>query len=100
MQEKDGPDAGQQNVGSNAKALLLITFSRKEQNSMSNPKITKIENMYFAHQIENMGTDYNGFNLVYQKGATKYFSRLFSTRTDQAPSGISHGWPTRWDASG
>ena len=37
---------------------------------MPNPKITKIENIYFAHQIENMGTDYNGFNQVYQKGAT------------------------------
>ena len=37
---------------------------------MSDPKITKIENIYFAHQIENMGTDYNGFNQVYQKGAT------------------------------
>ena len=37
---------------------------------MPNPKITKIENIYFAHQIENMGTDYNGFNQVYQQGAT------------------------------
>ena len=37
---------------------------------MPNPKITKIENISFAHQIENMGTDYNGFNQVYQKGAT------------------------------
>ena len=37
---------------------------------MSDPKITKIENIFFAHQIENMGTDYNGFNQVYQKGAT------------------------------
>ena len=37
---------------------------------MADPKITKVENIYFAHQIENMGTDYNGFNQVYQKGAT------------------------------
>ncbi|MXY84181.1 MAG: mandelate racemase [Gemmatimonadetes bacterium] len=37
---------------------------------MADPKITKIENIYFAHQIENMGTDYNGFNQVYQKGET------------------------------
>ena len=29
---------------------------------MADPKITKIENIYFAHQIENMSTDYNGFN--------------------------------------
>ncbi len=37
---------------------------------MPDPQITKIENIYFAHQIENMGTDYNGFNQVYQKGST------------------------------
>ena len=42
------------------KTLLLIPFSRKERNPMADPKITKIENIYFAHQIENMGTDYNG----------------------------------------
>ena len=34
---------------------------------MAEPRITRIENVSFAHEIENMGTDYNGFNLVYEK---------------------------------
>jgi L-alanine-DL-glutamate epimerase-like enolase superfamily enzyme len=36
---------------------------------MADPTITKIENIYFAHQIHDMSTDYNGFNQVYEKGA-------------------------------
>ena len=35
---------------------------------MAEPKITKIENVFFEHEIRDMGTDYNGFNLVYEKG--------------------------------
>ena len=35
---------------------------------MANPKITKIETVIFEYDIQNMGTDYNGFNLVYEKG--------------------------------
>ena len=35
---------------------------------MANPKITKIETVIFEHDIQDMGTDYNGFNLVYEKG--------------------------------
>ncbi len=31
---------------------------------MLTPEITKIENFHFAHQIQNMATDYNGFNQV------------------------------------
>ena len=34
---------------------------------MVTPEITKIEKFHFAHQIQNMATDYNGFNQVYQK---------------------------------
>jgi len=34
---------------------------------MAEPRINRIENVSFAHEIENMGTDYNGFNLVYEK---------------------------------
>ena len=34
---------------------------------MANPMITKIETVIFEHDIQDMGTDYNGFNLVYEK---------------------------------
>ncbi len=36
---------------------------------MAEPKITKIENIFFEHEIRDMGTDYNGFNQVYEKGS-------------------------------
>ena len=36
---------------------------------MANPKITKIEVVVFKHEIKDMGTDYNGFNQVYDKGS-------------------------------
>jgi len=32
-------------------------------------KITQIEVVVFEHEIRDMGTDYNGFNLVYEKGS-------------------------------
>ena len=35
---------------------------------MTDPKITKIETVIFEYEIQDMGTDYNGFNLVYEKG--------------------------------
>ncbi len=34
---------------------------------MSDPKITKVDLVVFEHKIENMGTDYNGFNQVYEE---------------------------------
>ena len=34
---------------------------------MASPKITKIEQVFFEYEIQNMSTDYNGFNLVYEK---------------------------------
>ena len=37
---------------------------------MADPKITKLEIISFEHQIQDLGTDYNGFNMVYQKGNT------------------------------
>ena len=36
---------------------------------MADPKIAKIEQVFFEHEIQDMGTDYNGFNLVYEKGS-------------------------------
>ena len=37
---------------------------------MTEPKITKLEQVFFVHEIQDMGTDYNGFNQVYEKGST------------------------------
>jgi len=45
---------------------------------MADPKITKIENIHFAHQIENLGTDYNDFNQVYEKGAVLETTRCIA----------------------
>ncbi len=36
---------------------------------MADPKITKIEVVVYEHEIQDMGTDYNGFNTVYEKGS-------------------------------
>ena len=36
---------------------------------MADPKITKIEVVVYEHEIQDMGTDYNGFNMVYEKGS-------------------------------
>jgi L-alanine-DL-glutamate epimerase-like enolase superfamily enzyme len=38
---------------------------------MAAPTITKIEHIYFTHEIQDMGADYNGFNQVYEKGAKR-----------------------------
>ncbi len=35
------------------------------------PEITKIETVVFQYTVENMGVDYNGFNLVYEKGGRR-----------------------------
>jgi len=35
---------------------------------MPTPKITKLEVIVFEFQLEDLGTDYNGFNQVYEKG--------------------------------
>ena len=36
---------------------------------MPDPKITKLELVAFEHKINNMGTDYKGFNQVYEQGS-------------------------------
>ena len=36
---------------------------------MAEPKITKLEQVIFEYQIQDMGRDYNGFNTVYEKGS-------------------------------
>ena len=35
---------------------------------MPTPKITKLEVIVFEFQLADLGTDYNGFHLVYEKG--------------------------------
>ena len=37
---------------------------------MASPKITKLELVMFQYQIDDMGTDYNGFNQVYEAGSS------------------------------
>ena len=35
---------------------------------MADPKITRIELHEYSFKLDNLGTDYNGFNLVYAPG--------------------------------
>ena len=59
---------------------------------MANPKITKIETVIFEHEIQDMGTDYNGFNLVYEKGNVhKMQSSILRVHTDTGVIGESTG---------
>ena len=59
---------------------------------MANPKITKIETVIFEHDIQDMGTDYNGFNLVYEKGNVhKMQSSILRVHTDTGVIGESTG---------
>ena len=59
---------------------------------MVNPKITKIETVIFEHEIQDMGTDYNGFNLVYQKGNVhKMQSSILRIHTSTGVIGESTG---------
>ena len=59
---------------------------------MAQPKITKIETVIFAHEIQDMGTDYNGFNLVYEKGnILKSQSSVLRIHTDTGITGECTG---------
>ncbi len=50
---------------------------------MADPKITKIEVHEYAFTLDNLGTDYNGFNLVYSPGAkAKMGGRIMRIFTD------------------
>ena len=42
---------------------------------MAAPTINKIENIHFTHRIETLGTDYNGFNQVYEQGGVTESTR-------------------------
>ena len=59
---------------------------------MADPKITKIETVIFEYDIQNMGTDYNGFNLVYEKGNVhKMQSSILRIHTSTGVIGESTG---------
>lgn len=59
---------------------------------MANPKITKIETVIFEYDIQDMGTDYNGFNLVYEKGNVhKMQSSILRIHTSTGVIGESTG---------
>ena len=40
---------------------------------MSDMKITGIEIVSYEYEVRDLGTDYNGFNLVYEGGAKRRF---------------------------
>ena len=61
---------------------------------MSDPKITKIEWITFKHTIQDMGTDYNGFNQVYLKGSLlNQHGLLFRIHTNVGITGEHLGGP-------
>ncbi|MDE0502680.1 MAG: mandelate racemase, partial [Candidatus Poribacteria bacterium] len=59
---------------------------------MADPKITKIEVVVYQHEIHDMGTDYNGFNTVYEKGSVlKMRPSILRIHTDAGIIGESDG---------
>ena len=59
---------------------------------MADPKITKIEVVVYEHEIQDMGTDYNGFNTVYEKGSVlKMRPSILRIHTDAGIIGESDG---------
>ena len=59
---------------------------------MATPKITKLEQIFFSHEIQDMGSDYNGFNTVYEKGSVlKMRPSMLRIHTDQGLLGEGPG---------
>ena len=59
---------------------------------MADPKITKIEVVVYEHEIQDMGTDYNGFNTVYEKGSVlKMQPSILRIHTNTGVIGESDG---------
>ncbi len=55
---------------------------------MAEPKITKLETVVFEHEIHDMGTDYNGFNQVFDKGSIlKQRPAVFRIHTSEGVTG-------------
>ena len=61
---------------------------------MVSPSITRIENVYFGHEVRDLGTDYNGFNQVYEKGAiAKRGGCVVRLHTSLGVTGVYSGGP-------
>jgi len=61
---------------------------------MASPTITRIENLFFAHEIHDLGTDFNGFNQVYEKGAVlKSTICVVQLHTSLGVTGVYTGRP-------
>jgi hypothetical protein len=63
--------SGRTSVGRGAVSLYNDTNypAGKENKAMAaEPKVTHLEVTEFEYELKDMGTDYNGFNLVYEKG--------------------------------
>lgn len=59
---------------------------------MSAPKITKIEQVSFSYEVRNLGTDYNGFNQVYEEGAVRQAGgSILRIHTDVGVTGETPG---------
>jgi len=54
------------------------------------PRITKVTVYQYEHQLQDAGTDYNGFNMVYLKGATSTHKGYICTIETDA--GITGEW--------
>ena len=67
---------------------------------MADPKITKIEVVVYEHEIQDMGTDYNGFNTVYEKGSVLQDAALDSSDSYRTPGSSANlmagDCPTAW----
>ena len=56
----------------------------------ASPKITKILVTRFEHELENVGKDYNTFNMVYESGSKlKQGGAILQIHTDQGIVGES-----------
>ena len=57
---------------------------------MVNPRITRLETISFSYELSNLGTDYNGFNTVYEQGAVQVSGgTMLIVHTDVGVTGCS-----------
>lgn len=55
---------------------------------MADPRITRLETVSFGYKMTDLGTDYHGFNLVYEKGAVREAGgTILIVHTDAGVSG-------------